>query len=102
MKHLYLLALSILSIFLFKTSVAQTAGTEETSGNKPWNSHWIGAPFDFGKDYGVYYYRKNIDLTNKPSTFMVHVSADNRYKLYVNGTLVSLGPRTRRYLLLEL
>jgi alpha-L-rhamnosidase len=92
MKTLYLLALSVLSIFLFNTSFAQSAGTEETSSNRPWNSHWIGAPYDFGKDYGVYYYRKNIDLPNKPSTFMVHVSADNRYKLYVNGTLVSLGP----------
>jgi alpha-L-rhamnosidase len=28
----------------------------------------------------------------KPDSFIVHVSADNRYKLYVNGTLVSLGP----------
>lgn len=27
-----------------------------------------------------------------PSRFIVHVSADNRYKLYVNGKLVSLGP----------
>src|SRR5690606_15658038 len=29
---------------------------------------------------------------SKPSKFVVHVSADNRYKLYVNEELVSLGP----------
>jgi len=31
-------------------------------------------------------------LPTKPAKFVVHVSADNRYKLYVNHTLVSLGP----------
>jgi hypothetical protein len=47
---------------------------------------------DTGTSYGVFYFRKNIDLAAKPAMFIVHVSADNRYKLYVNGTLVSLGP----------
>jgi hypothetical protein len=28
----------------------------------------------------------------KPASFVVHVSADNRYKLFVNGRFVSLGP----------
>ena len=58
----------------------------------PWHANWIAMPGDQGHDYGVYYFRKHIELTNKPTTFIVHVSADNRYKLYVNGTLVSLGP----------
>lgn len=57
-----------------------------------WNANWIAAPGDDGLEYGVYYFRKNVDLAAKPATFLVHVSADNRYKLYVNGTLVSLGP----------
>ncbi|PUZ23840.1 alpha-L-rhamnosidase [Chitinophaga costaii] len=62
------------------------------AANHPWNADWIAAPNDPGHAYGVYYFRKNINLTSKPSTFIIHVSADNRYKLYVNGTLVSLGP----------
>ena len=41
--------------------------------------------------YGVYHFRKSFDLEVVPSRFIVHVSADNRYKLYVNGKLVSLG-----------
>jgi len=92
MKYLFTLTLFVVSAFLFKTSVAQSGNPTEINSNRPWNSYWIGAPYDFGKDYGVYYYRKSIDLATKPSTFKVHVSADNRYKLYVNGTLVSLGP----------
>lgn len=60
--------------------------------NRPWNAHWIAAPNDPGTAYGVYYFRKTIYLPAKPASFIIHVSADNRYKLYVNGTLVSLGP----------
>lgn len=59
---------------------------------RPWNANWIAAPNDPGNGYGVYYFRKNIDLGEKPARFVIHVSADNRYKLYVNGVLVSLGP----------
>ena len=57
-----------------------------------WNARWIAAPNDNGTDYGVYYFRKNINLTAKPASFIIHLSADNRYKLYVNDSLVSLGP----------
>ncbi|GAA4317524.1 hypothetical protein GCM10023149_15110 [Mucilaginibacter gynuensis] len=49
-------------------------------------------PGNTGTEYGIYYFRKSITLNAKPSTFKVHVSADNRYKLYVNGQLVSIGP----------
>ncbi|MDB5156453.1 MAG: alpha-rhamnosidase [Mucilaginibacter sp.] len=59
---------------------------------KPWNAFWISARNETGRDYGVFYFRKTIDLPAKPATFFVNVSADNRYKLFVNGQLVSLGP----------
>jgi alpha-L-rhamnosidase len=59
---------------------------------KPWNANWINAKGETGKDYGVFYFRKQIDLSEKPLGFKVNVSADNRYKLFVNGTLVSMGP----------
>jgi hypothetical protein len=59
---------------------------------KQWNAQWIAAPGDNGISYGVFYFRKNLEIAVRPLSFIVHVSADNRYKLYVNGTLVSLGP----------
>lgn len=40
----------------------------------------------------MYRFRKTIDLKEKPSHFVVHVSADNRYRLFVNGRPVSRGP----------
>ena len=42
--------------------------------------------------YGVYHMRKTFELDEVPSRFIVHVTADNRYKLYLNGRFVSLGP----------
>ena len=60
--------------------------------NKPWNAYWIAVPNESAHDYGVYLFRKNFTLTSKPSHFTIYVSADNRYKLFINGQLVSLGP----------
>lgn len=59
---------------------------------RPWPAQWIapkGAP---AQDYGVYHFRKTLSLPRKPASFRVYVSADNRYQLYVNGRLASLGP----------
>jgi alpha-L-rhamnosidase len=44
------------------------------------------------EELGVFYFRKNFDLDKKPSQFLVHVSADARYRLFVNGQLVCWGP----------
>jgi hypothetical protein len=60
--------------------------------NKPWPAQWITVPDADPHGYGVYHFRRTVDLAEKPSSFIVHVSADNRYKLYVNGVLASLGP----------
>ena len=59
---------------------------------KQWNAQWISVPGDNGKSYGVFNFRKSIEVKDQPHQFVVHISADNRYKLYVNNKLVSLGP----------
>ncbi len=59
---------------------------------KKWKALWISVPGESDDDYGLYKFRKVIELPSKPSSFIVHVSADNRYKLYVNDHEVSHGP----------
>ncbi|HOK35636.1 MAG TPA: hypothetical protein PK860_00150 [Paludibacteraceae bacterium] len=59
---------------------------------RPWNALWIGPKNDKGTEYGVYYFRKSITIKEKLESFNIHVSADNRYKLFVNGKVVSMGP----------
>lgn len=57
-----------------------------------WEAWWISEPNSNGNEYGVYHFRKNIWLEAQPAHFIVHVSADNRYQLYVNGLPVCKGP----------
>jgi alpha-L-rhamnosidase len=90
MKYFFFLMLFLPLFFLSKTGFCQSENPSENK--KPWNAKWIAAPNDNGLEYGVYYFRKSIDLASKPASFSIHISADNRYKLFVNGTLVSLGP----------
>lgn len=59
---------------------------------QPWKAKWITVPGTNPTGYGVYYFRRGFNLTSIPKTFPIYVSADNRYKLFVNEKLVSLGP----------
>ncbi len=43
---------------------------------------------------------KTFILDAQPRQFVIHVSADNRYKLFVNGEMVSFGYK-RRFVSLE-
>ena len=59
---------------------------------KQWNAKWISVPGIKDNTFAVAHFRKSISLASKPEHFFVHVSADNRYKLFVNGHIASLGP----------
>ena len=48
-----------------------------------------GAP---ANEYGVYHFRRTFELAARPERFVIHVSADNRYQLFVNGHRVAWGP----------
>ena len=90
MRSFFITLVFAFGLLQANTTNAQT--TDQTTLAKPWNAWWIAPPNETGREYGVYYFRKSIDLAVKPADFVVKVSADNRYKLYVNGALVSLGP----------
>ena len=56
-----------------------------------WDADWITCAGASNR-YGVYVFRKTLNLVSKPKQFVVHVSADNRYRFFVNGTPVCFGP----------
>src|SRR5256885_14011469 len=54
---------------------------------------WIAPPNVASDSFVVFHARRTFDLASVPTRFVVHVSADNRYRLYVNGDQVSSGPQ---------
>jgi hypothetical protein len=54
---------------------------------------WVAHPGIGGQEYGVYHFRKTLELNTVPEHFNVQVSADNRYRLYINGVSVAAGPQ---------
>jgi alpha-L-rhamnosidase len=57
-----------------------------------WPASWIACPGAPERDAGVFYFRKELTLAAVPEHFLVHVSADNRFLLHVNGTYAGEGP----------
>jgi len=57
-----------------------------------WTAQWIACPEAPQRDAGVFHFRKTIDLADHSKKFVVYVSADNRFILFVNGTRIGEGP----------
>lgn len=58
-----------------------------------WNAHWISISIDPREDLGVFGFRRRAVFDEKPAELRVRVSADQRYKLFVNGQFVEFGPQ---------
>ena len=54
---------------------------------------WIAPPNIPGDSFVVFHARRSFDVSTVPPHFVVHVSADNRYRLFVNGVSVASGPQ---------
>jgi len=57
-----------------------------------WKAQWITHPTESALDYGVFHFRKSFELAAVPKEFIIHISADNRYRFFVNGKAVCFGP----------
>lgn len=57
-----------------------------------WKARWVTHPEAGANTFGVYHFRRELDLTAIPSSYIIHLSADNLYRLYVNGKSVATGP----------
>jgi alpha-L-rhamnosidase len=60
--------------------------------NGKWPSKWITCPGAPLRSPAVFHFRKRIAVHGTPAHFVVHVSADNRFVLFVNGGRVGEGP----------
>jgi hypothetical protein len=83
-----------MSIFFVAFTFAQSSDVNINPDflTKRWQASWVSHPTASPKDYGVYHFRRTFDLETQPEKFIIHVSADNRYRLFVNGQSVCRGP----------
>lgn len=80
-----LAALLLLISFVFSPAAAVGQSSQ-------WSAKWIADADAPPQGAGVFHFRKTLDLSERPTRFLVRVSADNRYRLFVNGISVSVGP----------
>ncbi|MEN8116240.1 MAG: alpha-L-rhamnosidase C-terminal domain-containing protein [Bacteroidota bacterium] len=67
-------------------------GKDFTQLKHTWTAQWITHPTESTLDSRVFLFRRNFDLAAKPEKFKIYISADNRYRLYVNGEYIVSGP----------
>lgn len=82
------LIIAFFSVFAFTLH----AQFDPRNQNNEWDAKWVFVPGTGANDPGLYLFRKSLNLETVPQKFEVRVSADNRYKLYINEALVSFGP----------
>ena len=84
---------SVLRNWIFAAVSAPLAAQEPRVFDNAPAARWIAPPGVPGDSFTVFHARRSFALSPVPARFVVHVSADNRYRLYVNGTHVSSGPQ---------
>jgi len=57
-----------------------------------WTAQWIMHPTAEPQAHAMILFRKNFELPKKPEKFIIHLSADNHYRLFVNGKYITRGP----------
>ena len=89
---LLLMAMSIHCHSQESQAVVNAEGKDFSQLKHTWAASWITHPGESTLDYGVFLFRRSFNLTGNPGEFVVYVSADNRYRLYVNGIKAGSGP----------
>ena len=80
----------VLALLLALAALGRSAAAEAPRAH--WEAEWISHPTAALREPGVFHFRRVLQLPRAPGRFVVHVSADNRFVLYVNGRRVGEGP----------
>jgi alpha-L-rhamnosidase len=94
-----LLTLTLLAASLFgATTVARGQGTPpgppplRLPAGRTWTGQWIWTEGDPSPRNSYTYFRKTLSLDRVPKSVRVHLTADSRYRLFLNGTEAGFGP----------
>jgi len=82
----------ILRSLVLVTSCVSTVFAQSEHQSRLWTAQWITSSGAAHRDLAILHFRKTIELPLEPTRFVVDVSADNQFLLYVNGRRVGTGP----------
>jgi len=73
-------------------AVCADGASGQAGRERHWTAQWITAAGVAERDNAVLHFRKDLELKEAPTKFVVNVSADNQFILYVNGREAGRGP----------
>ena len=81
-------------LFLFAglLLLPRPGSAQDDWAHRPWDAAWITAPCAPPTTFAVVEFARTFSVAAPPDSLPVMVSADNRYRLYVNDSLVGMGP----------
>ena len=85
MKKLLLTILLLVNLYF-------TGHSQSGTPRVAWKAKWVAPTETTLSDSGVYLFRCSFELPAIQKNFLIHVSADSRYRLFVNGIPVCFGP----------
>ncbi len=88
-----LYSLLLLTVLGYTLGYAQYPGNPLPQYPEAWTTQWITHPDIDQTAHNLIHFRNTFALEEVPDQFVVHVSGDNRYRLYVNGQEAGYGPQ---------
>lgn len=79
-------------LFLVVPPIGSQSPVAADPPHHDWKAAWITHPTAPLREPAVLYFRHTLDLAAAPATYIVRVSADNRFILFVNGKRMGDGP----------
>ena len=77
--------------FQAQSSTSATAAQPDAP-HRNWHAAWVTHPNAPLREPVVLHFKRALDLASSPANYIVRVSADNRFILYVNGSRIGDGP----------
>jgi len=88
----FLLSIASLSCLVFPMCGQVSRPLNPSLVSAVWPAEWIACPDAPQKDAGVFYFRRELNISSLPAHYWVHISADNQFLLRVNGAFAGSGP----------
>ena len=84
--------LGLFTIFVSSLALNAQSTIQPDPPHRDWQASWITHPTAPLREPLVLHFRRTLNLPSVPASYIVRVSADNRFILYVNGHRVGDGP----------